>query len=390
MASIREHVSTKGERTWKVLYRHGGKQSSTTFTVEKKAEWFRTLVETVDPDVALKLLAEESAEVGVTLRELADDWLKWKARDVQPRTIADYRRDFDNWIDPFLGHRAAGLLTEMDVQTWVDRDLSRRLGAKSVADRHALLHGIYKWASAKSRARVPINPCIGTELPKRKQTDVKGLSMPEWLALKDASRRISGPGAADAADLLLFLASTGWRIGEATALTVRSVEDDGRRMFVTMSQVNRKGIGLAQGGKSMAAMRRIDVNTECAAMIRRRLVSKGPSDLVFTNAASPIKMWEPSTFRKRYWSKMVKEAGLEERRPTPHWMRHTHVMLCHAAGMSLPEIQRRIGHEDIKTTINVYGRKLGEVSDEVMDKLDLLLSGAAQPVLGQVVAGELD
>jgi integrase len=390
MASIREHVSTKGERTWKVLYRHGGKQSSTSFVVEKKAERFKILVETLGPDGALRVLAEESTPVGVTLRELAAEWLDWKARDVQPRTITDYRRDFDNWIDPFMGHRAAGSITEMDVQAWVDRDLSRRLGAKSVADRHALLHGIYKWASAKSRARVPSNPCIGTELPKRSSSDPKGLTMPEWLALKEASRTIPGPGAEDAADLLLFLASTGWRIGEATALTVRSVEDDGRKMHVTMSQVNRKGVGLAQGGKSMAAMRRIDVNSECAAMIRRRLVGKGSSDLVFTNAASPVAMWEPSTFRKRYWSKMVKAAGLEERRPTPHWMRHTHVMLCHAAGMSLPEIQRRIGHEDIKTTINVYGRKLGEVSDEVMDKLDLLLSGKAAPVLGVVVHSALE
>lgn len=382
MASIRENTLNGTERTWAVLFRHGSKQRSRTFATEKAAERFVSLIEATDADRALALLAEEAAGGGVTLAELASEWLAWKARDVQPRTVADYRRDYENWIDPFLGHRAAATITEADVQTWVDRDLSRRLGPKSVADRHALLHGIFKWASARSRGRVPRNPCTETELPKRTKGSPKGLTLPEWVALKDAAARVDQ----DAGDLVLFMGSTGFRIGEALAFTFGAMEDDGRRVWLTMQQVQRKGEGITQGGKSTAALRRIDVRGECAAMLRRRAVGKGPGDLVFTNDASPSGMWEPSTFRKRYWAKAVKVAGLSDRKPTPHWLRHTHVMLCHAAGMSLAEIQRRVGHEDIKTTMNVYGRMLGEASEDVMDKLELLVSGRALPVLGEVVA----
>lgn len=380
MASVRERTTKGGEQTWAVLYRHGGMQRSKTFSDFKSADDFKELIDRFGPDRTFKMLAETQDERGITVRELAEKWLEFKKGGITPRAYADYRRDYINWIDPFFGHRSAAYIDEVDVQEWVERDLRRKLGAKSVADKHAILHGIFKFGAARTRNLVPHNPCKETELPKRIGTPVKGLAPGEWHALKEAAYQVNE----DAADLILFLGSTGWRIGEATALTVRDTEDSDR-FWVNVTQVQRKGAGVVPGtAKSEAAFRRIDVSGECAQMLRRRIVGKGPNDLVFTNSASPVGLWEPSTFRKRYFSKAVKLAGLEDRKPTPHWLRHTHVALCHAAGMSLPEIQRRIGHEDIKTTINVYGRKLGQASPEVMDRLDLLISGSV-PIQGEVI-----
>ena len=386
MASIRERQRTGGGQVWAVLFRRGKRQTSKTFDTHAGAERFKTLIETLGVERALRLLAEDQPATGPTLRELADQWLTVKARDLTPRAAQDYRRDFDNWIDPFFGDRAAEGITEADVQAWVDRHLAPRLSPKTVADRHSLLHGIYKWAAARKRALVPHNPCLETDLPKRVKKPPKGLTLGEWYALRDAAYRIDE----DAADLILFMASTGWRIGEATALMVVGLEDDGERMYATMTHVNRKGQGVVAGGKSDAAHRRLRMLPECAAMLRRRIIGRGPNDYVFTNSHSPTGLWEPSTFRNRWWRKSVEAAGLTSRKPTPHWLRHTHVMLCHNAGMSLPEISRRLGHEDIKVTINVYGRMIDDMSDDVAARLDALLSGAApQIVTGEVVAGEL-
>lgn len=379
MASIRERSRTGSETVWQVLYRHGKRQASKTFATPKAAADFKALLDLLGPDRALRALAEDAPQVGPTVAELAARWFEAKTRDLTPRALADYRRDYDNWIDPFFGHRAAAFVTETDVQAWVDRDLAQ-LSPKTVADRHALLHGIFKWAAARKRALVPHNPCTETELPKRHRKPPKGLTMPEWLALKEAAYRVD----TDAADLILFLASTGWRIGEATALMGFAVED-GPTMYVTMTHVNRKGEGVVEGGKSDAAARRIRMLPECAAMIRRRLVGKAPGDYVFTNPHSPTGLWEPSTFRTRWWRKAVDAAGLTDRNPTPHWLRHTHVMLCHAAGMSLPEIQRRLGHADIKTTINVYGRMIDDMTEDVAGRLDAMLSGRNVAVHGEVI-----
>src|SRR5690348_15312562 len=105
MASIREYVSKRtNEATFQLLYREGGRQRSKTFGSRKAAERARVLIDTFGAERGLAMLAEEDAPVGLTVRELAEDWLAWKARDVEPRTIADYRRDYTNWIDPFFGH----------------------------------------------------------------------------------------------------------------------------------------------------------------------------------------------------------------------------------------------------------------------------------------------
>lgn len=374
MASVREYRTNAGETTWRVLFRHGGRQTSQTFVTAKDAARFRSLVHSLGPDRAMKVLAEDDAAGSLTLGEVAAEFFDVKARDVQPRTLADYRRDYAKWIEPYFGHRTAALIDEADVQRWVDVDL-RSLSAKTAGDRHNLLYGIFAWASAKSRAKVPRNPCAETELPKRVKSPPKGLTFAEWQALVLASYRVN----LDAADLTLFLGSTGFRIGEATALTFSALEDAGERVWVTMHQVARKGEGIREGGKSLAAMRRIDVWGDCAVMLRRRALDRGPHDLVFTNAASPTGAWEPSTYRRRYWSKAVALAGLADRAPTPHWLRHTHVAVCLAAGMSLAEIQRRLGHTDIRTTINVYGRRQADTPDAVMRRMsEILGSGAAQ------------
>lgn len=366
-----------------MLYRHGKRQASKTFVTEAAAVRVRDLINALGPDRALAALAEELDQSGPTLAELAAQWFDAKARDLTPRALDDYRRDYAKWIEPHFGHRQADAITEADVQAWVDR-IAHKLSAKTVADRHALLHGIYKWASARKRGHVPHNPCLETDLPKRVKTPPKGLTYAEWVALSAASYRVDG----DAADVILFLASTGWRIGEATALMPLGVDDmGGQRLYVDMTHVNRKGSGVVAGAKSAAGLRRIRIiNEDCRAMLRRRLIGLGPHDFVFTNPHSPTGLWEPSTFRNRWWRKSVEAAGLVDRKPTPHWLRHTHVMLCHLAGMSITEISRRIGHEDIRTTINVYGRMIDDMSDDVADRLDALLSGRTpQVVVGEVV-----
>lgn len=384
MASIRERTSKNGERSWAVLYRHQKRQKSTTFASKKGADRFAKMIDLLGVDRALAELDGKADADGPTVAELFAQWIDWKQRDLTPRAAEDYRRDFSNWIDPFFGHLPASAVDELAVQEWVDKHLAPKLSPKTVADRHALLHGMFKWAATRKRALVPNNPCLETELPKRTKTPPKGLTLTEWVALRDAAYRID----VDAADLTLFMAGAGWRIGEATALLAGSVEDDGATMFVSMSHVNRKGEGVVAGAKSQAGFRRIRMLPDVAAMLRRRLVGKGPGDLVFTNAYSPSGAWEQSAYRRRWFAKAVAEAGLEHRKPTPHWLRHTHVMLCHAAGMSLPEIQRRLGHEDIKTTIGVYGRMIDDMSDDVAARLDALLSGAPRVIEGSVVAIE--
>jgi integrase len=391
MASIRERTSKAGETTYAVLYRHEGRQSSMTFASRKHAEDFRTLLGILGPDKALASLSDDNVRDALTLDELAEQYFAWKpTRGVTERTITDYRRDYDNWIKPWLGHRAADAIDEGDVQKWIDH-MAGRLAPKSVADRHMILHSIYQFGRARSRQLVTHNPCLETDLPKRPSTKgaPKGTTVPEFRAILSAAEQRNP----DAADLILFLGETGWRWSEAAALDVRDVEDNGTDVWVTVTRVfridgNYRQVLTEDAAKSQKAFRRIRMFPDTAAMLRRRVIGRGPGDLVFTNPRG--RHWSQNVFLRETWPRILADAQLGDRKPTPHWLRHMHVAVLAAAGTPMHEIQRRIGHEHYSTTVDVYGGMVGDMSDEAVEKATALMRGErSAPSIAPVVAGEL-
>ncbi|HET7386112.1 MAG TPA: tyrosine-type recombinase/integrase [Nocardioidaceae bacterium] len=390
MASMRERTYSSGETVWAVLYRHGGKQSSLSFGDPKSAEKFRQLVDLLGPDKALAVHRGEGPDDRLTVGELWEQFIAHKARGVTERTAVQYRRDYANWIGPWFGHRAAESVDEADVQKLVDH-MAARLSPKSVADRHMLLHSMFKFGRARSRRLVTHNPCEETELPRRAKKPPKGTTTREFAAILDAATRVKANP--DAADLILFLGETGWRFSEATALPVRNVTDDGTDVWVDVRRVFRidahgRQVITEDAAKSEAGFRRIRMLPESAAMVRRRIIGKGPADLVLTNRLG--NPWNQHTFLRDTWPGIVKAAALGDREPTPHWLRHMHVAVMAAAGAPMHEIQRRIGHEHYSTTVDVYGGMIGDVSDDTLGAAAALMAGKrTAPGVAPVVTGEV-
>jgi integrase len=388
VASIRTRTARNGETTWAVLYRHGKKQTSHTVASAKDAHDLKTLIDTLGVDRAFKALNDGAPDDRLTVDQLATQFLDWKTRDVTERTMTDYRRDIANWIKPWLGHKAAETVDEGDVQRWVDH-MATRLSPKSVADRHMLLHAMYQYGKAKSRGLVTHNPCLETDLPKRVKKPPKGTTVAECRAILEAAVKRNP----DAADLILFLAETGWRFSEATALDVRDVEDDGVNVWVNVTRVMRLNAHYRQvvaedSAKSDAAFRRIVMWPASAAMVRRRVATKRPGDLVFTNTRG--RAWSQNTFLRETWPKIIADAQLGDRHPTPHWLRHMHVAVALASGSPIHEVQRRIGHEHYSTTVDVYGGMIGDMSSESVTRAAAIMSGERNvPGVAEIVQGEV-
>lgn len=59
----------------------------------------------------------------------------------------------------------------------------------------------------------------------------------------------------------------------------------------------------------------------------------------------------------------------KELRPiTIHGFRHTHASLCFEAGMTLKQVQHRLGHSDLKTTMNIYTHITKQAKDDLGEK----------------------
>lgn len=370
-----EYQARNGARSWRVRFRYAGRETSETFATEHAARIFCQDIEARGVAYAVALReAEDRERRSKTLDDALEDYLEWKAARVRSdRTIKDYRRRYELAIKPTLGHRALASLTDSDVTDWIDALVTGRAGTtaghprplspKTIADRHALLHSIVKHAI--SRKWIESDPCAATDLPKRHRKPPKGLRPAEWQALHAALTQIDP----DAADLASFLLATGWRFGEATALTTFDVEDDGERVWVTVTQVMRRDATgrthAVEDAKSSAGERRVELDPDAAEMVRQRVYRAGRGGFVFTTKNGAP--WHHSHFRSRAWEPAVDVANLA-RRPTPHWLRHTHVGWMVMTGKAnLPELQSRIGHASIKTTIDVYGRMVTDVSADALD-----------------------
>lgn len=398
-----EYRAKGGAKTWRVRFRHDGKETSETFHTHAAARIFCSDIENHGTAYALSLRENEDREArrGKTLDEVLDLYLTWKAARVRSdRTIKDYRRRYELAIKPMLGDRPIASITDEAVTEWLDalvvgdtgakvrvvdgRKTTEPLSPKTIADRHALLHALMTFAL--QRKWIDTDPCATTELPKRYKKPPKGLRPPEWQALHAALTQIDP----DAADLAAFLVATGWRWGEATALTTYAVEDDGERVWVSVLGVMRRDAEgrsrFVTGAKSEAGERRIRLDAQTARLVRERINRTRPGEYVFTTKNGAP--WHHSHFRARAWEPAVDLANLN-RRPTPHWLRHTHVGWMVMAGASLPELQSRIGHSSIKTTIDVYGRMVTDVQESALDAF-AALRATAPPAAQQVEPARLE
>lgn len=368
-----EYNAKDGTTSYRVRFRLGGKETSETFTTKRAAQIFCNDIEARGAAHAVRMrdLAERDRR-SPTLDKAAEAFFTHRARRVRSdRTIHDYRRDYRLHIAPTLGARPVATITPTDVaelvETWVER-----LSPRTVLGMHALLHGIVKHAMTPAGGSwVEVDPCLGVDLPKRRRTPPKALRPGEWLALLAALRQIDPDGA----DLARFLVASGLRWSEAVALDGWSVDDDGRHVSVTVGRVLRRNAAgqhvVVEDTKAERSARTVKLDPETSRMVRERAARAG-AGLLFTNKGG--NQWHYSNFVQRVWRPAIDLANLE-RRPTVHWLRHTATVWALQSGASLADVQARLGHAAITTTIGTYGSSITDVGDDVLDGLGRLASG---------------
>lgn len=394
-----------GSIRWRVRFRDGQSSASETFVDKKSATNFCKLVDATSGTRARAIMNQhEAADVigAKTVGEVADLWLEWKSkrnaagkpiRVDSPYTLTRYEQIIRLHIKPAFGHQPINLVGEGDVQAWTDQ-LAAARSAKTTADAHSLLHAIYKWAGAKAQAYAVIDPCTETVLPKKRKNIAKGIRPDEWAILYAAALQRDP----HAADLLLFLYSSGWRWSEAVALRSMDVDDYGDRVAVNMGRVLRRGDGnqwefVEDDAKSGKGIRTITLGRVPSEMIRRRRQGLNPHEPLFTNRLG--RSWRYTSFHSDIWTfSQLKQDGPNtkprilqvahgmglHRAPeiSLHWLRHGHAaFMLTRGGESESGVQKRLGHEDIRTTVGTYGSLIGDVSSTALDAMDDVLAPAA-------------
>lgn len=365
MASVTPRALTNGEVRWRVQARADGRMQQATFLAEQGAREFGALVDRVGWNAAKAVLEARRAHSAVpTLREWTDRYLDPASgllTGVEPATRADYRQAAERSFLTVLGDMPVNAIEKADVGRWVtwqEAQPSRRGGtvsAKTVRNYHAILSATMQ-AAVQEKLRGS-NPAHRTRMTRGTRREGVFLSAEEYATLLYFIPDRYQP-------FIAFLAGTGARWGEATAVTWGDLNLEARPPTVRIERAWKKGVGgkpVLKQPKSSRSRRTISLFDDLVAA----LGAPGESgDLIFPGRAGGH-MWH-SSFRTNVWdpsvvraqdAELCARAGMRPIRKNPnlHDLRHSHASWLIAAGIPLPFVQERLGHESITTTINTYG-----------------------------------
>lgn len=159
-----------------------------------------------------------------------------------------------------------------------------------------------------------------------------------------------------------LLAYTGLRKGEALSLTWRDIDLNNGTLNVNKTlAVGKSGKLLIQKPKTNSSSRVISLDSSTVLVLKKwksiqneelDILQHIPSldQLVFSNVDN--KLLNPRTPQSWLDSFYNKNPRID--RITVHGFRHTHASLLFEAGATMKQTQDRLGHSNIKTTMNIY------------------------------------
>jgi len=361
-----------------------------TFDNQKAADEYGKLVDRVGGAAAQQVLRSREARENAspTLREYTARYLNPETgllTGIEPGTRAGYEKASQRSFLKILGDYPVDAIQKQDVGKWVEwqeRQPSvnrpgKTVAAKTVRNYHALLSSVL--ASAVEEGIRKDNPAYKTRLTKGTKREGVFLTPDEFSTLLYFI-----PDRYEA--FVLFLAHTGCRWGEATAVTWDDLNLRSVPPTVRIDEAWKKGptgAPVLKQPKSVKSRRTVSFDAELAHAIE---ALPRTSNLVFPGPRSGGHLWY-GRFRDSTWLPAVRKsqdrelceaAGLEPitKTPTVHDLRHSHASWLIADGIPLAYVQARLGHESINTTVGVYGHLQPDAHTQMAAAIGRTLSGS--------------
>ena len=369
MATIESYSTAAGKR-YQVRYRTPDRKQTKKrgFRTKRDAEAFAATVEVekltgsyIPPSLGR-----------ITVGELAPDWLARKESDVAP---SNYRTLETSWrvhVQPRWGTVRVADVELGQVEQWIatmQREVTnadgkvvvKGAGATIVIRAYGVLAGILDDA-VKAR-RLAANPARGAEnLPK------KLTKRHVYLSSADVERLANEAG--QHRTLILTLAYTGIRWGEAVALRVRDVEFLRRRLVVHDNAV-QLGVDHAVGRTKSRRTRSVPVPQFVLDELSVACRGKNQGDLVFTGTGGGY-LPRPKS-QGGWFAGAVKRANVQT--VTPHDLRHSAASLAISAGVNVLALARMLGHTSAKVTLDTYA----DLFDSDLDAVAVSLHARYSP-----------
>lgn len=330
----------------------------------------------------------------LTFKDLTKEWEKHYSVDAKPSTLNTRRKTLKYAINEF-GNKPIQQITKMEYQTFID-DLytKHKLSRNYISIIHTSTNLVFKYA--REVKLLKDIPSENIKLPREKKTieDIENDSIQGKFLEKEELEEFLLMAKKEGleSDLLTFtmLAYTGLRVGELLALKWSDIDFEAHTLRVSKTYFNPsnniKEYELLIP-KTEQSIRTISIDKIVVDMLKDH--KQKQEQIEKENAA----FYKDEGFifaDNQGYPRLVRHIGYRMERilkkttikkdVTPHSFRHTHTSLLIEANVHIKEIQERLGHSDISTTMDIYAHMTKEIKKEASTKFSNLMEGISNSI----------
>ncbi|MBH9968150.1 site-specific integrase [[Bacillus] enclensis] len=354
-------------------------------TGKKKRTTRRGFKTKKEANIALSKLLVEVDELGLrqndqmTFKDVYEEWFKQHRIEVKPTTVYAMESKFSRRILPVFGPYKMKDITRSHCQKAINAWAQE---LKTFNDYKIQANLVFRYAMKMDI--IKRNPMDYVTLPKFKDEMEYNAEVEEkkYYYTREELRSFLEAVQDDDMAYTMFrlLAFTGARKGELYALHWSDVDFHKNKISLQKTLIHTNGKKQLQTSKTKSSRRVVSVDDETL-LILRKWRSKQIQRYLKLDLSAPFQSddkqpiftvynqlkQEMDYCRLAYLNEKLKSIYLknpELPQINVHAFRHTHASLLFAAGASIKDVQVRLGHSDVQTTMDIYTH----VTDEAKEK----------------------
>lgn len=329
----------------------------------------------------------------ILFADLCNDWEMHYKQDAKESSLRARRIALKHIITEY-GQTSIQRITKKDYQDTINM-LSNEFSTNYISSIHTTTNMVFQYAhSLKLIKNVPTE---NIKLPKKKSTvsdlekgDVINNKFLEKEELEEFLTTARKEGLES--DLLAFtmLAYTGLRIGEMIALKWSDIDFENQTLRVYKTYYNPTNNKLKYQlltPKTVGSIRTISIDPILVELLQLHFKEQSliknenklfykDSEFIFTNNEGYPKTIKHIAIRM---NRLLKKTNIQKH-VTPHSFRHTHTSLLIEANVHIKEIQERLEHSDISTTMDIYAHMTKNIKKEASNKFSNLMKDLSSQI----------
>lgn len=324
-----------------------------------------------------------------TFKQVAEDWIKQYSNEVKISSVRTREKAIYHAVERFNTYPIQSI-KKHDYQRFVD-DMSALYSKNYVDSIVASTNMIFKYAYEMKLIKVLPNE--GIKRPKKKvsveelensKIHKKFLEKDELFEFLQVAKNQHAP--LNSFEIFTTLAYTGCRAGEILALKWSDIDFDNNTISITKTYYNpnnNKKKYQILTPKTESSIGKISVDPNVIKMLRDYKINiqdqwknelYNDNDFVFTdNNGYPLVIKKLSM-----WIQTIMSRTNIHKNISTHSFRYTHCALLIEAGVHIKEIQERLRHKDINTTMNIYAKITNSYKKDASQKFSQLMENVSR------------